>query len=200
MKTKTLRDLRTYCETNPNNYWADFFIQKDKDGNYIGDLPKPYDFLNSLLDIRFHYCEACDFKYAVEYEMTDHGILMIHTYLWKEVEELEKKRSLWIRRNYDRTLSQIENINRCLAATGDIKEQWQCEVLLTRGYSDTPKRTDTELSSLDIDIATREAIEQHEGVHRLQEWELRSALSASGIIDDLHMEETEVDDLIAAVI
>lgn len=190
---KTLRDLRTYCEANPNNDWEEFFTE-----GLV--LPRPYVFLDSLLDIAYHPCEACDYKYAITYDMTDQGILMMYAYLQTEVDDYIKRYNEWMEANEDPSLYDFENHDRCMKAIGNVKEQWSCEVPLTRGFSDTSKRRDTEFTNLDIDIATREAVEQHEGKHRIHECELRSFLYSSGIVDDLHMEETEVDDLIAAVI
>lgn len=190
---KTLRDLRSYCEANPDNSWEKFFTD-------ASTSPVAYKFLDSLLDIAYHPCESCDYKYAIDYEITDKGVLMMHTYLQSEVDDQIKKYNEWMEANEDHSLYDYENHRRCMEAIGEVKEQWSCEVPLTHGFSDTPKRIDTKFTNLDIDIATREAVEQYEGVHRIKEYELRALLQSSGIINDLHMEETEVDDLIAAVI
>lgn len=65
----------------------------------------------------------------------------------------------------------------------------QIEIPVTRGYSDSDKRTDTEMSDLDVTCAINEIMREREG--KLTPHELQSIIPLS----DLGMEKQEFEEL-----
>lgn len=71
------------------------------------------------------------------------------------------------------------------------KPEFCFEVPLTRGYSDTSKQTDTTFSSLDLEIAVKEGLDEHFKCGKIYPWMLREICSPSEF--GLTEEEFEIE-------
>ena len=151
-----------------------------------------------------------DVEYNVSYEFSEQGVLMAQCYPFSAVDEMKEKREkmfreLWDERGlfdlcgseYSRAMMKLEGD--VMAAVPFPEPEFTVEVPLAHGYSDTSRRDETKFSLSRINLATEEAIREHLGIQKVQPWELRDMMQATGMISDLGMEEEEVDELIEAV-
>lgn len=151
-----------------------------------------------------------DVEYNVSYEFDEQGVLMAQCYPFAAVDEMKQKREQMFEAewsnygldelrgtDYSRALMKLEND--VMEAVPFPEPEFTVEVPLTHGYSDTSRRDETKFSLSYINLATEEAIREHLGIKKVQPWELRDMMQATGMISDFGMEAEEVDELIEAV-
>lgn len=170
------------------------------------DLLEHFQVLNEDLalldDERVHYVDDNP-EYCVIWRFENFGTLVADCYSDKEIDQVSDKREAIFKEriknrkdyeNYDDILIEVVNENPFP------DKKFTVDVLDTRGFSDSSNRTDTRLSWLDVGIATDEAISKHLGKHKMQPWELRSAMFSSGMVEDFNMSEDEIEDVISMAI
>lgn len=129
------------------------------------------EYLNAFDSVYF----AVDYEYRVEVGMSENGHIVAHTYDYDEMikyfDECEKVRSKY-------ELGQM-SFDEFLEKEPDRPdEKFHFEVPLTRGYSDTSERTDTNFTVTDVGFAIEEYIREKEGKQKIYPWMVRQFANA----------------------
>jgi hypothetical protein len=134
-----------------------------------------------------------NYEYSAQLDYDDNGVIFADIYLCKEI-------SAYSRELHEAEMRLPEREFIKYSIEHEYPEaKFRFEVPLERGFSDTPKKADTRFCYLDIRIAVDDKLSEMLGKSKLQPWELKSAIIASGMANDFPDGELdEIVDIIAA--
>lgn len=132
---------------------------------------------------------SSDFPYAVELSISEeNGHVIAYAYDYEEYNKWQSE--------FGDAMEKMDNIlieEWCNITLETLKEKFSFEFPVTRGFSDTPERIDTAVSSdLDIECAIDEYIAEREGKQNVYPWMIKQMMSS----EELGVTEEEYDTLL----
>lgn len=169
MSRITLKEVREFAKSlTVEKHWQKDMAICEK----IGE--RDLSFINSK-----HLMSTSDYKHWVyvglEFDLEGKGILSAECYNDEAMEAFSEKANEKFREYGHRYTDEFLDWH----TANYPKPEFCFEVPLTRGYSDTSKRTDTTFSSLDLEIAVKEGLDEHFKCGKVQPWMLREICNPS---------------------